>query len=372
MRPSKSDSIFQLSLTEIAFALVFILLILLGWMYADSDRKYQETLLEKEKLENLATLQQQFDAVRSALAEQLQVAGANPDEIISQLVNNSKAVAESATLHMRIQDMNEQISELASIRELLERVKASPIGAVSHTELIAAVELTNKLVERVASMVAERSSVRPTSDDKEGIAIREIQAPSGGVESLPKPDIGVVETELLTALTFMQELERAYKKQFNESLVRDKNHEFAKVLVEALRTNSAKENSDLRGQVAYLQARLSSGQGRDHPPCWANEVTGRIEYLFDIVISQDGLAISSAWPGNRQSDADELPGVKQISGRTLSKAAFASATSAILNASKERNCRHFVILRSRVNDLGVFNDHRFAVSNVFYTYEPRN
>ena len=34
-----SDSIFQLSLTEIAFTLIFMLLMILGWMYFDAQKQ---------------------------------------------------------------------------------------------------------------------------------------------------------------------------------------------------------------------------------------------------------------------------------------------------------------------------------------------
>lgn len=46
-------------------------------------------------------------------------------------------------------------------------------------------------------------------------------------------------------------------------------------------------------------------------------------------------------------------------------------TTEIFNISKKKECRHFVILKNRVNDLAYFNAHRFAVNGIFYTYEPR-
>ncbi|WP_305906312.1 hypothetical protein Q9L42_020925 (plasmid) [Methylomarinum sp. Ch1-1] len=366
-RPERSDSIFQLSLTEIAFSLIFILLILLGWMHANTDRKYKEVVAKIEKLKKLTKIEDQLETFES----QLMKAGANPDAIISQLVSNTKVVAEAAELRIKLEEMNEQLSQLVNIRDVLDKVRSSHIGEISHEEIIAAIKLTNNLSEKVFSGTGDQFLIDESSDQENKHVLESSRIDRKQKKTVPEEKINRVEKESLAALEFIQELEKAYRVQFNKPLDRSKLQQLAKTLVESSKVNYAKEAADLRGQLAYLKVRLSGGQGRDHPPCWADENTGRIEYLFDIVITQEGLVVEKAWPKHRQNEAENLPRINEILGHTVSKATFLRATEAIFNLSKEKNCRHFVILKNRVNDLSHFNSHRFAVSSVFYTFEPR-
>jgi hypothetical protein len=44
--------------------------------------------------------------------------------------------------------------------------------------------------------------------------------------------------------------------------------------------------ANLRGQVAHLQLAVrASGKGTQYPPCWADEETGKSEYIFDVSIT---------------------------------------------------------------------------------------
>lgn len=55
-----------------------------------------------------------------------------------------------------------------------------------------------------------------------------------------------------------------------------------------------KANADLRGQIAFLKARLDARGGRDYPPCWAEEMTGKVQFLFTIEILPEGLRLQPA------------------------------------------------------------------------------
>ncbi|MGD7037241.1 hypothetical protein [Methylotuvimicrobium buryatense] len=341
--PPRGDSIFQLSLTEIAFSLIFILLILLGWMYASTDRKYKEVNEKLEKLQTLDTYKDQLENFENQLKE----IGANPDEIISKLIENTKIISESVELKSKIDEQDEQLTQLVNIREMLEELKEKSDNDITDKELAAAIELVSNLSEKIPDI---------KKDEK---------------KNLSEENIKRIQEQALNALELMQYLEKSYFDKFDQSIDREKLQKIARTLIESSDINYARELSDLKGQVAYLQNRLSSGPGRDHPPCWADENTGRIEYLFDIVITQEGLVVDKAWPEHRNSEALDLPRIKNVLGKVVSKGKFINETIEIFNISKKKECRHFVILKNRVNDLTYFNAHRFAVNGIFYTYEPR-
>ena len=74
----------------------------------------------------------------------------------------------------------------------------------------------------------------------------------------------------------------------------------------------AKENANLRGQVAFLRGRLEARGGRDYPPCWADEATGRVQMLFNIELTDSNVVIAPGWPESRTLDAMELPGLRPL------------------------------------------------------------
>jgi hypothetical protein len=136
----------------------------------------------------------------------------------------------------------------------------------------------------------------------------------------------------------------------------------------------ARENRDLRGQVAFLKGKLEGKGGRDYPPCWAEESSGRIQYLLAIEITDHGLVVKSAWPESRKTDAQALPGIDALTTAqtTFQLRAFKSAMQGIDEHSRKRNCRHYVVMRNSVSDLAVFNSYRFAIEHYFYKLETQS
>ena len=136
----------------------------------------------------------------------------------------------------------------------------------------------------------------------------------------------------------------------------------------------ARENRDLRGQVAFLKGKLEGKGGRDYPPCWAEESSGRIQYLLAIEITDHGLVVKPAWPESRKTDAQALPGIDALATAqtTFQLRAFKSAMQGIDEHSRKRNCRHYVVMRNYVSDLAVFNSYRFAIEHYFYKLETQS
>jgi len=192
-----------------------------------------------------------------------------------------------------------------------------------------------------------------------------------------------LEVEALAGLAFKKEVAQQLHDQLGQAYPGD-DAALAKDLVGAMKevrtlrdvvagpNALAAENSDLRGQVAFLKGKLEAHGGRDYPPCWAEESTGRVEYLFAIEILPEGLKISRSWPAKRQANAEALPQIEKLTvARPHPLAEFNALMQGIDRVSKEKNCRHYVTIKNRVNDLELFNRYRYGIENFFYKFEVR-
>ena len=113
---NKNDQIFQLSLTEIAFILVFILMFLLGSMIFLA---HQENLKLMEELKSLGGFEEKKADLAKAsklLAETLSGNNiSNPEEVIKNLVDSVNAQEEIAKLKKLIVDQDTKITALGEI-----------------------------------------------------------------------------------------------------------------------------------------------------------------------------------------------------------------------------------------------------------------
>ena len=133
-----------------------------------------------------------------------------------------------------------------------------------------------------------------------------------------------------------------------------------------------KENADLRGRIAFLQRRLEARGGRDFPPCWADEETGRVEFLFNVQVEPDRVTVTPAWPTHREADARALPGMERIlSGGPMPNREFVRRVQGIFNQSESLQCRHFVRLKSAIKDAVQSDRSRLMIESYFYKSEIR-
>ena len=133
-----------------------------------------------------------------------------------------------------------------------------------------------------------------------------------------------------------------------------------------------KENSDLRGQVAFLKNRLNARGGRDFPPCWADE-SGKVEFLFLVEMKPDLVVVTPAWPQRREAAAQALPGITEVLAGSHSNQNFISSIQGIFNWSKKQDpeCRFYVQLKSSISDAVQSDRARLMVENYFYKVELR-
>lgn len=343
-------------------------MLLLGWMLFSADKQNQGQ-------KDIQTQTVILNNARANLAKELKAAGAKPDEIITTLVSQTALVQERDALKQRIKDLDAQVTALAAIKKAAESA-GKPLEESARDEITSALALKSKLEDQLRKQANDASS-KQASTGKSEAERQETAAAS-------KTD---VETEALAGLALKGEVEKQLREQMQEPYPVGKEKPLAKEMVagvKQLRDSAAKadspgamrkENADLKGRVAFLQGKLNKFNARggiDYPPCWAEESTGKVEYLFDIEIRPDGLLISRGWPDKRNAEALALPNIdKLVASKPHLLPEFNELMKGIDTLSRAKECRHFVIMKNRVNDLKLFNSYRFGIENFFYKYESR-
>jgi hypothetical protein len=124
---------------------------------------------------------------------------------------------------------------------------------------------------------------------------------------------------------------------------------------EGMVINAILRQSELPDRVKTLEGRLknaelqlaTAGKGTEKPACWADSVSGKPEYIFDVALnSQTVLVHDNALPQRQQEEAS-LP-LQVISfDKNLQPQEFRTATRVLFEWSEKEGCRFFV----RVFDL---------------------
>jgi hypothetical protein len=134
------------------------------------------------------------------------------------------------------------------------------------------------------------------------------------------------------------------------------------------------ENKDLVALNEYLQLKINSSTGgRDHPPCWVNPDTLKVDYIYRVILRESDLAVEPAWPVHRANDIDKIPGGRLLESASMSLREFSRAAAPILAWSKAQKpeCRHYVIMIEKAESIDEYNKKRFKVEEFFYKYEQR-
>lgn len=315
----RDDPVFQLSLTELAFSIAFLLLLLLGLRIAQAQAERDSALRTLAHSDEARAAAADLEHARGELERTLREAGAtDPDALLSKLVASEDARAERDRLRRRVADLDARLSALQALLARDARLKPALGG-----------------VEALA--------------DSQPVA----GAGTGGAGSMPGFASG----------------------DGGGHAGRD-----AASRAIASREDAEREVDNLRGQVAYLSHRLaatgptSSGHGgRDYPPCWA-DADGRIEMLFAIELRPGAIVVTPAWPAGRDREARALPGVEALLRQPLSAEEFAQRAQPLAAWSHERTpeCRHYVQLRSAIADAVQSDRARLLVERYFYKVEvPR-
>lgn len=156
MIPTKEDSLFQLSLTELAFILVFVVLLLLG-----AKLMIDRQGAVKNQTELSSCVQEKKDCY-----EALAKGGADPKAIIDTLVNAPKLRKENEELREKERKLQAELKALEALREKLpnpERIKAAEdfVAAFEKdTKTLIAPERAREQGEEAAQLARELANCR--------------------------------------------------------------------------------------------------------------------------------------------------------------------------------------------------------------------
>ena len=407
----RNDQVFQLSLTEIAFTIAFILLLLLGYLVVkeQSERIAAEAALAK--VQSVERVTAALDASRSKLVETLQGAGVgNPDEVITKLIAVEDVRAERDRLKKQVDDLDAKLTALEELRKQLEKAAQATRPDITRDEISTALALQEQVrrafedAEAPLPPLAQQSASQPAGKASKAVSTAGTQtsAPiaaseakaSKSAEMLSSPEAVSRASKaqrssetlemLMQAIAATGELKRQLKAQLNKELTPGQEGQTVRDVVRAAKGYAElakagvnpeqikKENSDLRGQVAFLKNRLNARGGRDYPPCWADE-TGKVEFLFSVEVRPDSVVVNPAWPPRREAVARVLPGMGEVLAGPHSNSTFVSRIQGIFSWSKSQDpeCRHYVQLKSSISDAVQSDRARLMVENYFYKTEVR-
>lgn len=346
----KNDRIFQLSLTEIAFTLIFLLLLLLGYMLFSQEKVIREAEAALAQTASAEEAKSDMKEVNTALKVALEKAGAaNPDDVISNLVSKKELLRENEDLKAKIENLDAKLSSLMEVKAVLEKVGGSDKDEELQKNIKEALALKSALEKKLSKEVVQ---------DKEKLV-----------------------SQLVSATQLADSIDKEMREQLGNPVQKGKETQLAKELVDSYKQLASspstedmpqlkKDNTDLRGQIAFLKGKLEARGGRDYPPCWADEKTGKVEFLFKIVSTPEGYIITPRWPQHRVEDAMSVPSIGQLTEpgpRSISE--FVSLTRGILAESNAKSCRHYVVLSTTISDRVTADNYRLTAERVFYKVE---
>jgi hypothetical protein len=375
----RNDQVFQLSLTEIAFTISFILLLLLGYMVfrEQRDRIVAETALKDIQIAGVT--KNAMNEATTRLRDQLVVSGsANPDEVIVNLIAKAQVTEERDRLKAAIQDLEKQISGLVEVEKIIANAAKNPESIELKKRIISAIalqkELENLLTQNLESKDTPQPDIPPNTK----------KAPYTENDVLTKPNPPDITDEVREAIATHLAFKKLFEELSPQELPVEKKAELISAAIEAVKTAQSthsigqsleslkKDNIDLRGQLQFYKMRLEARGGRDYPPCWADE-SGKVEFLFSIELQTDSVVVSPRWPERRNTDAAALPGIETILAGPMQLSKFPTVSKPILDWSKRQDpeCRHYVQLKSAISDAVQSDRARLMVENYFYKVEVR-
>ena len=116
----RNDQVFQLSLTEIALILVFLLMLLLGWLTKAAQKEAAEATARLDAIPNARIVIAELERAKEELRKAIERADiADPDKVFEDLVRytsmvdkNKKLEDDLAKTEEKLQDLNKLIESL--------------------------------------------------------------------------------------------------------------------------------------------------------------------------------------------------------------------------------------------------------------------
>jgi len=363
-----TDQVFPVSLSEIAFTLVLVLMLLLGYMFLQ-EREARDAAEQKLRdavvTQNGEATLKMLESAKRALEVELRRAGAkNPDLLIATISNAGEKTAEATRLQQEVADLTKKLVALEELRSRVESAGRSTDDQLTREQVERAIVL-QKEVERI---LAERAQAGHASANSTSAS----------------PDTGT--RIVVQALATTSELHKQAREKLQQSIVPGEEPKTVRELVavasEASRERGSgasvgslrAENEKLQTQLQFY-AKRDKLRGLDHPPCWMDSES-RIEYIYNVQTTPEGFFVSRGWPSHRESDARASDGFSVLMaqpGVALSSEQFGTGAKPYLDYGKKQSpeCRHFVYLSSTIPNADRRDDARRLVSSFFYILERK-
>ncbi|PBP64956.1 hypothetical protein PSYCIT7_012930 [Pseudomonas syringae Cit 7] len=343
----KNDQVFSLSISEIWMVIAFLLLMLTGYqVYKLNSDKHDL----QQKLDNFHGLDQREKAIAEATqalkARLAEMGITNSDEVISKLVDASKARDEASELKVLLTQKEQEVTALAAIDKALKNAGAAGKPEQSKRLILETLMSYDQLKKLVADPEKDQ---QPTDIVKR---IGELKATEQMLQAALSIDGAPTSDQVQELVKHAQAFTQAEKDGVNPALLQ-------------------KTNSDLKGQVQFLQNRLNKGKGGDLPPCWADSA-GKPEMFLTVYLRDNDMSFEPAWPSSRLADAQALPGFAELMANpTRSYEDFVKAVQGIRALGEKNECRYFVRLSSQIQGAVMSDRRRFQIESVFYKLEVR-
>jgi hypothetical protein len=364
---SKNDQVFPVSLSEIAFILIFVLMLLLGFMIMQERQAKDDALGELANVRQVESaeatteiMNRAQEKLKSAL---IQRGVNNPAEVVQALVNAGEDAARQMRVQQESLDLTKKLVALEELRSQIEEAGRDRADKVTRDSIEAALELQ----QQVEALVSESSHL----DTAKTKTLSSKQAVLDRVKD---------------ALNASNELREQVKTKLNIDVKPGGEVTVVRDVVEGARLAAAMttgksslstvnaENEKLKTQVAFYEKR-DKLRGLDHPPCWMDKES-KIEYIFNVQTTSAGFVVTPGWPLNRESDARASEGFASLierNGSPLSASQFQLGAKPYLDYGKRQTpeCRHFVFLSSSISEADRRDSARRLVNSFFYVLERR-
>ena len=357
----KGDKIFQLSLTEIAFILVFILMFLLGSMVFLAQKKNEELLAKMASADGFDQQLAQLVKAEALLKEEIALYSlVDPKDVITQLVAESVSRNELAKLKKILEEYQEKITALSEIQGLIEKTAGDGTDSIMVQKKI---EDALRLAARLRKKINDKRQAEGATETIENLSVVGEEA-ERSIDNMSTIEI-MLANKAINAISGTNALEKI------ESLTKEY---LAYEAIKAGAENTIalkRENTNLKGQMAFLKKSLEAKGGMDFPPGWADE-NGKAQMLLNVELRDDELDVSRAWPESRDEDARGLPNIQTVMSTPVSDyATFLRAVKPISDLSRKQDCRHYVRLKNTVQNAVISDRRRLSVEDHFYKLEIR-
>jgi hypothetical protein len=343
----KNDQVFSLSISEIWMVIAFLLLMLTGYQVHKLNADKHDLQKKLDSFHGLDERQKAIADATQALKIRLAEMGiTNPDEVISKLVDASKARDEASELKVLLTQKEQEVTALAAIDKALR--DAGGAGKPEQSKRVILETLMS--YDQLKKLVADpEKDLQPTDIVKR---IGQLKATEQMLKAALSTDSAPTSEQVQELVKDAQAFAQADKDGLNPAVLQ-------------------KTNSDLKGQVQFLQNRLNKGKGGDFPPCWADSA-GKPEMFLTVYLRDNDMSFEPAWPSSRLADAQALPGFTELMANTTrSYEDFVKTVQGVRALGEKNECRYFVRLSSQIQGAVMSDRRRFQIESVFYKLEVR-